>query len=155
LIEIEVVKVNTRYPSWHFSDDKSDDTRGSVIVIGSPEFVLSEFMPLRSVRNSVVSNKYYMSEVTWTSDNLEDFIAKRFFKIPAVECIFFSIENGLIEIRTVINKYDKEVAKNIYTAEYDLLETFNDILFDFYIIYRNNRHINDIYPPESVIIFRE
>jgi hypothetical protein len=156
MIGIESVKVHNQFlHSFSTYGEYEDITRPSIFAGYTPEFAPSDFLPVGPVKPYfIVAHDCYIAEVYWTSNKIENIISERFFKIPAVEYIFFSIENDLIEIGTVINKYDKEIAKTIYSAEYDILETFKDYYFDFIIIYREDRKINDICPSESVIIRR-
>ena len=114
-----------------------------------------DFFPSEPIKQNLELNQVCdTAETYWFSDDIVNIISRRFFEIPAVEYIFLSMEDDLIGIITVINRYDKNIAESIYNAEYDLLETFKDFLFEFYIIYREDREIDDIWPQESGVIFR-
>lgn len=153
MIDMESMKNYPKIMPFYSSYGEYDDEIGNILVGYPPS--ISDYLPIRPIRLTLVQTKnYYTSDNYWNINSIEGLISKRFFKISAVECIFFSMEDDLIEVRTVINKYDKKIAKNIYNAEYDILETFKDIFFDFLIIYREDREIKDICPSESVIIFR-
>lgn len=151
---IESVKVYAKNELLYPTYGEYDDTKPNNII--EREVAPSEFISVRPIHPFLMmAQNYYIADIYWTSNTIENIISERFFKIQAVECIFFSIENDLIEVRTVINKYDKEIAKNIYAAECDLIEILRDYVFDFLIIYREEREINDICPSESIIIFRK
>jgi hypothetical protein len=114
------------------------------------DFLLSE--PIK--QNLELYQVCDTADTYWFSDDIVNIISRRFLNIPAVEYIFLSMEDDLIGIMTVTNRYDKNIAESIYNAEYDLLETFKDLFFDFYIIYREDREIDDIWPQESGVIFK-
>jgi hypothetical protein len=86
------------------------------------------------------------------TNRLEHFIGEQIFVVPEVEHIFFSTENDSINIWTVINVLDREVRRKIYDAEYDILDFFKDLLFDFHVVCRNNRNINEIHPSKAKYI---
>ena len=91
---------------------------------------------------------------TWDTktNNLANFIANRIFKVPDVEYVFFSREENSIEIWTVINMLNRDSRKRIYDVEYDILEIFKDLYFDFHVICRNDRDITELYPSKDKII---
>jgi len=156
MIDTESVKVYNQSQSSFLSYTEYEDTKPNIIIGVTPESAApSDVLPVRPLKLFLMAAQdWCIADAYWNSNTIENIISERFFKIPDVECIFLSIENDLINVRTVINKYDKKIAKNIYTAEYDLLEIFKDYFFDFLIIYREDREIDDICPSESVIIFR-
>lgn len=93
---------------------------------------------------------------TWDTktNNLANFIANRIFKVPDVEYVFFSREENSIEIWTVINTLNRNSRKRIYDVEYDILELFKDLYFDFHVICRNDRDITELYPSKDKIILK-
>lgn len=105
----------------------------------------------------VVSNGYTnemleINEVDSYTNRLEHFIGEQIFLIPEVEHIFFSIVNDSINVWTIINLLDREVRKRIYHAEYNILNFFRDLSFDFHVACRNNRNINEIHPSRTKYI---
>jgi hypothetical protein len=88
------------------------------------------------------------------TNRLEHFIGQQIFVIPEVQYIFFSIESDYINVWTVINVLDREVRKRIYDAEYGVMDFFKDLRFDFHVICRNNRNINEIHPSEANYILQ-
>lgn len=92
--------------------------------------------------------------INWETgiNRLENFISERIFEIPKVEFVFFSIEKDSIEIWTVINELDRAVRKKIYNVEYSILELFREFAFDFHVLCRYDRDINEIRPSNAKII---
>jgi len=139
------------------SSSESGDKSPSWTEIG--HFHLNAGDPIPDV--SDVSNPYTIDEilpideVDSSINGLENFIAEKFFIIPEVEYVFLSLENDSINIWTVINRLDREVRKNIYDVEYDILEILKDFQFDFHVICRNDRNIEEFYPSNARMIFQK
>ncbi len=87
-------------------------------------------------------------------DKLERFIAKSISKVKEVEFILFSKIENYYEIWTVINKLDREVREHIYDIEFNILRTLKGLYFDFHVICRNDRDINEFYSSNTKIIFQ-
>ncbi len=94
-----------------------------------------------------------IQKVDTSTNRLENFVAEKLFTIPEVEYVFLSLENNLINIWTTINILNREVRKKIYDIEYDILDLFKDFRFDFHVISRNNRNINELHPSKAKTIF--
>jgi len=88
-------------------------------------------------------------------DSLDIFIAKSISQVPEVEYILLSKIDNHYEIWTVINKLDREVREKIYDLEYNILEHFSNIYFDFHVICRDDRNINEIFPTNAIIFYRK
>jgi hypothetical protein len=88
------------------------------------------------------------------TDRLENFVAERFLAIPSVEFVLLSLENDSINIWTVINKLDREVREKIYDVEYDILGILRDFQFDFHVMCRNDRNIEEMRPSNAKMIFQ-
>lgn len=114
---------------------------------------IKSLSPLIYFANLFWQTKYDI--VNSTEDKLEIFIAKNISKIIEVEYILLSKIDNHYEIWTVINKLDRDVRDKIYDAEYDILENFRDIYFDFHVICRDDRNINEIFPTNSIIFYRK
>jgi len=89
------------------------------------------------------------------TNRLENFVAEKFIAIPGVEYVLLSLENDSVEIWTVINKLDREIRKKIYDVEYDILGIISNFHFDFHVICRNDRGIEDLYPSNAKMIFQK
>ena len=87
-------------------------------------------------------------------DSLESFIVKNISRIPEVEYILLLSTDNYYEIWTVINELDREVRDRIYDIEYNILEQFPDLYFDFHVVCRNNGSIKHIFPTKAIIFYR-
>ncbi len=86
--------------------------------------------------------------------SLENFISSKISEIKEVEYIYFIKKDTFYEIWTIINKLDREVRKQIYDIEFNILQKFKDLYFDFHIICRNDRDINELCSSKSKMIFQ-
>jgi hypothetical protein len=89
------------------------------------------------------------------TNRLESFLAEKLIAIPGVEYVFLSLENDSIDIWTVISKLDREIRAKIYDVEYDILDIIKGFQFDFHVICRNDRSIEDLYPSNTKMIFQK
>ena len=92
--------------------------------------------------------------VNTVEDNLEVIIAKNISENPEVEYIILSKKDHYYQIWTVINKLDRKVRDSIYDIEYNILENFREIYFDFHVVCREDRRIDDILPRNAIIFYR-
>lgn len=88
-------------------------------------------------------------------DNLEIFIAKSISQVPEVEYILNSKKDNYYEIWTVINKLDREVRDRIYDIEYNILQRFRENYFDFHVICRDDKSIEEFFPADNIIFYRK
>lgn len=88
------------------------------------------------------------------TDNLENLIAHRMFKVPDVEYVIISRKEDSREIWTIINKLNRKSRKKIYDIEYTILELFKELYFDFHVICRNNRDISEFFTSKDKLIFK-
>jgi len=93
--------------------------------------------------------------LTSKENKLETFIAKTISKISEVEYIIISKKDNYYEIWTVINKLDRELRDKIYYVEYNILQLFRELYFDFHVICKDGKSINDIMPTNSIIFYRK
>ena len=106
----------------------------------------------------IISKFFWQSEykiANSANDTLELFIAKNISRVQEVEYIILSKIDNHYEIWTVINRLDREVRGRIYDVEYDILEHFRDIRFDFHVICRDDKNINKIFPTNAIIFYRK
>jgi len=111
----------------------------------------------KPLTNLMMFNFYLLPRINISAtdkNRLEYFIAQNISKIPQVEYIFFSKRDTFYEIWTVINKLDREIRKKIYDIEFNILQKFKDLYFDFHIICRNDRDINELSSSKSKMIFK-
>jgi hypothetical protein len=103
----------------------------------------------------IIGEVLQINRIDSSTNRLENFIAEKFFIIPEVEYVFLSLENDSIDIWTVINKLDRKVRNKIHDVEYDILGIINNFHFDFHVICRNDRNINEIYPSDAKMVFQK
>lgn len=87
--------------------------------------------------------------------NIENYIGQEIASIEEVEYVFCVVEEDFLDIRTVINHLDRKVRGKIYKVELRLLKQFLDLSFDFHVIARENRDINEIVPASAKRIFHK
>lgn len=108
--------------------------------------MLTHFISAASVDEIVQDNKLVIS-----TDKLENLVAERLLAIPSVEFVFLSIEKDSMDIWTVINKLDRKVREKIYDEEYDILGILRNFQFDFHLICRDDRNIEEVRPSNAKI----
>lgn len=86
--------------------------------------------------------------------SLEKFISNKLSEIKAVEYIFASKEENIFHVWIIINKLDRDVRDTIYDIQYDILENFRRAHFDFHIICREDRDINELFGKNAIMIYR-
>ncbi|MFH1596101.1 MAG: hypothetical protein ABIG94_07005 [Pseudomonadota bacterium] len=87
-------------------------------------------------------------------DKVESFIARMVSKVPEVEYILLSKTDNYYEIWTVINRLDRKVREDIYDIEFFVLKSLNGLYFDFHVLCRNDRNINEMFSSRIKTIFR-
>jgi hypothetical protein len=107
-------------------------------------------------QNIVVFNFYKIKQnvIDTKGYNLESFISRKLAENAAVEYVFTSKEQNILHVWIVINKLDREARDKIYDIEYSILEKFRDNCFDFHVICRDDRYINDLFPSKAIMIYR-
>ncbi len=86
---------------------------------------------------------------------LDIYITKIISQVPEVEYIILSKKDNYYEIWTVINKLDREVRDRIYDVEYNILQHFREFYFDFHVICRDDKSIDEIFPTNAIIYYRK
>lgn len=116
------------------------------------------------VKSNYLVDKWFREQINtqknfFTLDNLrnkiENIIAQRLSEINEIEYVFLSLKNNLIDIWTVINSLDRNVREKIYNIEYDILKTFKEFQFDFHVICRDNRNIEEVYPSNTKMVYNK
>jgi hypothetical protein len=129
-----------------------DDRLSSWAEIG--DFHLNGEDPIPVILYPYTNDEVQIDKVDSLTNRLENFVAEKFLTIPEVEYVLLSLENNSIDIWTVINKLDREIRKKIYDVEYDILDIIKDFQFDFHVICRNDRSIEELYPSKAGMIFQ-
>jgi len=174
--QIHTTEVNTKIPSREFFnrsfpwyrersciDGHQTEAHASISNLGdqlSPwvgtgHFHLNEGDPIPVVLFAYIDDPVEIHSVDSSTNRLENFVAEKMFAIPEVEYVFLSLENDSIDVWTVINKLDREVRKKIYDLEYDILDILKGFQFDFHVICRNDRNIEELYPSNAKMMFQK
>jgi len=114
---------------------------------------IKSLSPLINFANLFWQTKYDI--INSTEDKLEILIAKIISQVQEVEYIVLSKIDNYYELWIVINKLDREIRDRIYDIEYDILERFGDNYFDFHVICRDDRNIDEICPTNTIIYYRK
>jgi|APFre7841882630_1041343.scaffolds.fasta_scaffold13533_3 hypothetical protein len=130
---------------------------------GDKPFYWAQIGPLHVNWGGLISVVLYPSideilqidSIDTLTNRLESFLAEKLIAIPGVEYVFLSLENDSIDIWTVISKLDREIRAKIYDVEYDILDIIKGFQFDFHVICRNDRSIEDLYPSNTKMIFQK
>jgi len=112
----------------------------------------------RNEQNLLIINFYFAQQLHDSNSRdyrLENFVAYKIAEVAEVEYIIVSKEENIFEIWIVINEMDRMVRERIYDIEYDIIEHFRDIYFDFHIVFRNNRDINELFSANAIIIYQK
>ncbi len=132
---------------------------------GTDETLLASFLQVLPVKlrggqieqNLAIFNFFLVKQRTVYDTkeySLENFISLKISEIKEVEYIYFTKQDTFYEIWTIINKLDRELRKKIYDIEFNILQTFKNLYFDFHIICRNDRDINELCSSKSKMIFQ-
>jgi hypothetical protein len=83
--------------------------------------------------------------------DLRDFIAFEFSLIPDVEYVFTAFrENQIFYAWIVTDKFEESVRDQIYDHEQAIIDEFPTFEFDFYIIARMGRTLDDLIGDDSM-----
>ena len=108
-------------------------------------------------QNVLVLNVAFFPQFSvWNSIEytLENYIADEISEINEVEYIFIGKKNNIIDVSIIINKLDRAVRDRIYDIEYSMIGRFRNNYFDFHVICRNDRDINELFSSKAIMIYR-
>ncbi len=78
----------------------------------------------------------------------EDYIAFQMSFVPEVENVFVSRHEGeVLHVLTVVNNRDRELNRRIFARERAIMDYYRQCRFDFHILPRMNRNLNDVMAP--------
>lgn len=91
------------------------------------------------------------------SSTITDSLAKYFLSLlPAdtqIECVYWAFEGSMLRIWVIMDHPDYEAEVPIYDAELQLMDRFQELEFDFSIIYRFGKAVEQIAPTEANLAF--
>ncbi len=80
---------------------------------------------------------YNLSEIIQTPEHsLYDF-SVGVSKIEEVKAVTYQTEHNIIRVWTFIEKRDKNIRKSVYEKELELMEKYNNLIFDFNVVVLN------------------
>jgi len=83
--------------------------------------------------------------------DLRDFIAFEFSLVPEVEYVFTAFrENQIFYVWIVIDQFEAAARERIYARQQAIIDEFPTFEFDFYIIARTGRQVEDLVGDESM-----
>jgi len=114
-----------------------------------------EPLPVISLYNRGASDSSDQSTDGWLSR-----VREALYSNPSVEDIFFSIEYNNVDVWVVIPERDLSILHQIVEREWELIKTFVSgkspaFLFDFHIIYRCGRNIDELAPTRAIRLPRQ
>lgn len=109
-----------------------------------------EPLPVESVDNKRGFDSSNQGANGWIS-----YIRQELYSDPSVEDIFVSIEDNSVDVWVVIPERDISVLRQLVEIEGQILEMLVSgehpaFLFDFHIIYRCGRNIDELAPTKSI-----
>ena len=104
----------------------------------------------------VLNVAFFAQSSAWNSIEytLENYIADKISEIKEVEYIFIGKDNNIIDVSIIINKLDRIVRDQIYDIEYSIINYFRENLFDFHVICRDDRDIDEFFSSKAIMIYR-
>src|SRR5262249_36339483 len=89
-----------------------------------------------------------MFQFLWTqkteTKSLPEFIGDELSRIPEVEAVFATRRGKVFYIVTVVDAFDSKVREQIYKRELRLSDEFSDLTFDFNVLSRRGRPLNQV-----------
>ena len=86
-----------------------------------------------------------------STTDLRDFIAFEFSLVPQVDHVFTALrDNGVFYAWIVTDEFRPEVRQAIYKREQAIIDEFDTFEFDFYIVARQGRRVEDLIGDSSI-----
>lgn len=113
-----------------------------IFLVGTTPIAMKTSLPRQSAPNS----KPIFS--------VETFARMELSLVPEIECVFFEHE-GKNEFRiiTVVNKRDVAIREKVYAREEAIMQEYPGINFDFHVLARMDRKIEDVITKVGKLIF--
>ncbi len=107
---------------------------------------------------SVDPDRTYHNVSTDSSGDIMEMMRRVFIKklteIPEIEYIYSVQDDDIIRVWSIINRHNKAIKKRIYDREYDILDKLPIISFDFHVLVRENRPVNEMAPTGAELVFQ-
>ena len=86
-------------------------------------------------------------------DSLINVFVSRVPRAREVESVFCKTENARIRVWTVIDEPNRQIENQIYDAQFDLMDKFPEISFDFVVIFRQGKAPESVRPEGAIRVF--
>ena len=142
-----IVRTQTRNETLHICDEVN---LSNVLVLDAPaeEQTFSYYISTVTVGRQSSSDKESLAAAT---SDLRDFIAFEFSLVPQVEYVFTAFrENQVFYAWIVVNEFEASVRESIYARQRAIIDEFPMFEFDFYIIARIGRTVEDLVGDDSM-----
>ncbi len=112
---------------------------------------------ITTVQSAGADRRYHNFSTDSSGDIME--IMQRVFieeltEIPEIEYIYSVQDNDIVRVWSIINNHNKAIKKSIYDREYNILDKLPVISFDFHVLVREDRPVNEMAPTGAKLIFR-
>ncbi len=89
---------------------------------------------------------------------LTDLLSKGFLALlpsdPRVECVYWSCEDSLLRIWTVIDGPDSRLEEQIYDSQLQFMDRYPHLECDFSVVFRSGRLLEAIRPEGAKLVSR-
>lgn len=78
---------------------------------------------------------------------------ERLSRIRQIEHVVSRVEDGIVKLWAIIDQPDVNVENQVYDTQLTLMDDFPETLFDFYIIFRQGRSLDEVNPAGTTRLF--
>lgn len=98
------------------------------------------FEAIRLIRNKTKTEQLRQFQAV----PLTDFVAYEFSQIREVDAVLTARHNNLFYVWIIVDQFDKGVREKVYSREKEIINGFKQFDFDFNIISRRGRDMNEL-----------
>ncbi len=102
--------------------------------------------------SSAEPSDHIADQINSRACGLPEFVAERFFAVPSVAAVAFQRGDETLHVWTILETWSEAQAGLVYDLEIELMERFPDIPFDFYVLSRDGRPIENLLRSASAYI---
>lgn len=92
--------------------------------------------------------------VNTVAHGLENYIAEKFFSVPAVIAVAFHCVEGVLYVWTILDSWEPEPAARVYDLELETMDQFVGVAFDFYVVGAEGKPIESLLTPKTAYVIR-
>ncbi len=108
---------------------------------------------------SIVSSHTFMQRFEDSTVLITETLGERFVKLLTkdgkIERVFWAFEESILRVWTFINYPDASLEGKISQAQLAFLDQFPELECDFTVIYRFDKHFDDLRPVGSILAFEQ